>query len=311
MYEHLLSTKGLSVERLHALVLLSEHGSLIKAAKGDPSVQSRYSHYLRELSGFAGKELTEKDGRSIKLTAAGQELAALAKHQFQALHEYRSRVSGSIQQVYIGAGDSLLPWLVIPAVGALRLLGTKQGIKVENLRTGAVVQHLQEQRLHFGLVRHNAVTEGLASEEVCVVRYIIVVPRRIAPRRLDLRTALLECPHAMVGGDGELVNRLHALAAEHSGGFQPALVCDSYGQCMAAVRTGAYAAVLPTQVWQKDPDLDCEVVDEESLAELDRPIDLAWSPRNLEVLGAGLDAFRTALASALIEEATHIGMVRR
>jgi len=53
------------------------------------------------------------------------------------------------------------------------------------------------------------------------------------------------------------------------------------------------------------------MVDEVSLAELDRPIDPVWSPRNLEVLGAGLDAFRTALASAFVEEASRVGMVWR
>lgn len=308
MYEPLFSRKGLSVERLHALVLLSDHGSLIKAAKGDFGLQSRYSHYLRELSAFVGTPLTRKDGRSIRLTPAGDELANLARTQFRAWMEFQSKSAGAVQQVVIGAGDSLLQWLIIPALGAMRRLGRKQAVKIENLRTNDLVRKLQEQRIDLGLMRANAVAKGLNSAEVCVVKYVVVVPRRLAPRRLTLETALLGCPHATVSGDGELVHKLQSLATARGGSFRPELVCDSAGQCMAAVRTGSYAAVIPTQVWENDADLECEVVDDGGLSDLDRPVVLAWSPRNLESIGAGLTAFRDELKAALLEEAERRGM---
>jgi DNA-binding transcriptional LysR family regulator len=311
MFEQFLQRKGLSVERLHALILLSEHGSLIKAAKGDFGLQSRYSHYLRELSGFIGTPLTRKEGRSIRLTPAGEELAGLVRTQFRTLLEFQGRAVGSVQQVVVGAGDSLLQWLLIPVLGSMRQPGKKQSVKVESLRTVDLVRRLQEQRLDFGLIRCNAVPVGLSSVQVCVVKYVVVVPRRLAPRRLDLQTALLSCPHATVGGDGELVQKLRSLAKDSGGIFQPELVCDSIGQCIAAVRTGGFAAVLPAQAWENAPDLECEVLDEEDLAELDRPVALAWSPRNLEALGAAMDSIRESLILALVEEAKHRGMVAR
>lgn len=311
MYEQLLSRKGLSVERLHALVLLSDHGSLIKAAKGDFGLQSRYSHYLRELSAFVGTPLTRKDGRSIRLTSAGEELASLARTQFRAWLEFQSKSAGSVQLVSIGAGDSLLQWLLIPAVGAMRRLGRKQAVKIENLRTNDLVRKLQEQRIDLGLLRANAVGKGLEAVQVCVVKYVVVIPRRLAPRRLTLETALLSCPHATVGGDGELVHKLQSLAVAQGGSFRPELVCESAGQCMAAVRTGSYAAVIPTQVWENNPDLECEVVDDVGLSDLDRPIALTWSSRNLESIGPGLIAFRDGLQAALVEEAERRGMDER
>jgi len=311
MFEQFLQRKGLSVERLHALVLLSEHGSLIKAAKGDFGMQSRYSHYLRELSGFIGTPLTRKEGRAIRLTRAGEELASLVRTQFRTLQEFQGRAAGSVQQIVIGAGDGLLQWLLIPALGSMRQPDKKQSVKVESLRTVDMVRRLQEQRLDFGLVRRNAVPVGLSSVEVCVVKHVVVVPRRLAPRRLTLKTALLNCPHASVGGDGELVQKLRSLAKDSGGIFQPELVCDSIGQCLAAVRTGGYAAVLPAQAWENAADFECEVVDEEDLADLDRPIALAWSPRNLEALGVAIDSIRESLIIALVEEAKHRGMVAR
>lgn len=311
MFEELFSKKGLSIERLNALVLLSEHGSLIKAAYGDFGLQSRYSHYLRELAEFVGTPLTKKDGRSIRLTPAGEELAKLAREQFRALLDFRGRAIGYAQQVTIGAGDSLLQWLLIPVLGSLRAVGRKQQVKIENLQTTNMVRRLQEQKIDLGIIRANAVTKDLRAEPICVVKYVVAVPRRLAPRRLTLESALLDCPHATIGGDGELGRKIHELAGARGGRFRSELICESAGQCMAAVRTGGYAAVVPAQVLENNPGLDCEVVDDEGLASLDRPVVLAWSPRNLEALGAGFVAFRDSLKAGLIDEAEQRGMLAR
>lgn len=106
MFEKFLSRGNLSVGRLHALVLLNEHGNLIKAAKGDASTQSRYSRALADLGKFFKIQLTQRDGQSIKLTAAGEELARLVKTQFRALEEFQSRTTESVDEIGIGAGDS-------------------------------------------------------------------------------------------------------------------------------------------------------------------------------------------------------------
>jgi hypothetical protein len=54
MYRDLFSKTGLSLDRLYALLLLRERGSLIRAAEGDPVKQSQMSRYLRDLSSFFG-----------------------------------------------------------------------------------------------------------------------------------------------------------------------------------------------------------------------------------------------------------------
>jgi DNA-binding transcriptional LysR family regulator len=308
MFEHFLSKAGLSVERLHALLLLKEHGALIRAAGGDPNKQTRLSHYLRELSGFMGTPLTKREGRSIRLTAAGEELVELVRSQFQSLLEFQSRSAGAVRQVRIGAGDSLLQWLLIPSLGALRSMGVKQKVALENLRTADLTRCIQEQRLDFAIMRENAVTAEMASTPLGVVRHVIVVPRKFASRRMNLRAALLDFPHVTVGGDGELVQKLRSLATDLRGTFQPELFCSSIGQCIAALRSGTYAAVLPTQAWEQIAGLDCEVISD-GLADLDRPVVLAWSPRNIEAFGASLERFKGELTEALLEEARRIGLV--
>lgn len=308
MFDLLLSHKGLSVERLHALLLLSEHGSLIKAAKGDTGLQSRYSHYMRELSAFFGTSLTRREGRSIKLTASGEELASLVKSQFQAWAEFQNRASNSIPQISIGAGDSLIQWLLVPALGAMRRSGVKQMVKVENLRTNDLVRRLQEQRTDFGLLRSNAIPAGLQSAKVGTIKYVIVVPTRFSLRKPTVETVMKNCPLAAIGGEGELFQHLLSLSKKSRSTFRPDLVCDSISQCLAAVRTGSYAAVLPTQSLENAGAMDCEIVDERELSELERPISIAWNPRHVEAMGVALAQFKTALASALTEEAERRGI---
>ena len=98
MFEDLFKTGGLSHERLNTLLKLSEKGSLIKAADNDLGKQSRLSHHLRELSEYFGVELTEKAGRSVKLTAAGQSLVQITREHFLALQSFRNQATGSIPQ---------------------------------------------------------------------------------------------------------------------------------------------------------------------------------------------------------------------
>lgn len=311
MFENLLHREGLSVERLHALLLLSEHGTLIKAAKGNSGTQSRYSHHIRELSTFMGTALTTPDGRSIRLTPAGEELVRIVKGQFQALLEFQSRAAGKIQQVVIGSGDSLLQWLLIPTLGAMRRPGIRQVVKLENLRTNDLVRRLQEQRIDLGLLPSNSVPEGLKSQKICMIRHVLAVPRRFALRRPTLSAVLKMCPIAALSGEGELSQNLQTLAKDSDTTFKPELVCDSISQCLAAVRTGSFAAVLPIQALEDAGEMDCDIVDDKSLAELDSVISIAWSPRNLEAFGAPLAKFKNELCTTLAEEVETRGMALR
>lgn len=308
MFEKFLSRGNLSVGRLHALVLLSEHGNLIKAAKGDASTQSRYSRALADLGKFFKIPLTQRDGQSIKLTAAGEELARLVKTQFRALEEFQSRTTESIDEIGIGAGDSLIQWLLVPALGALRRPGKKQTVKIENLRTKNLVKRLQDQEIDLGLLRSNAVPKGLKHTKIGVIKYVIVVPRRFSLRQLTVESVLNTCPLAAIGGEGELFNNLLSLAQSSKATFKPELICDTVSQCLAAVRTGSFAAVLPVPSLENAGDMDCDIVDEKILAELDRPISLVWNQRNLDGMGGALERFKTDLATALVEEAKNRGI---
>jgi len=311
MFTEFLQKQGLSVERLHALIQLSEEGSLIRAAGGDSGRQSRYSHYLRELSAFFGTALTEKVGKTLRLTPAGQELARLAQEHLRALQNFQRSVKPAMRQWSLGAGDSLLQWLVIPALGTIRHPALAERFVITNLRTDDIAARVQDQRLDFGLLRSNAVPDKHAVQEICVIRYGIYVPRRLHQGRVSVKNTLLGYPHAAVAGDGQLTQHLEKMGTQLGGVFRAELLCDSLGQCLAAVRTGAYAAVLPAHAVEPALAAECVVVDDD-LEKLNRTISLIWNRRTLDVLGTPAERIRNVLRDALRDEAAQRGIgIRR
>ena len=93
------------------------------------------------------------------------------------------------------------------------------------------------------------------------------LPSRLCLSRLCLSRLCLSCPGAYprrgwthsggcapplppcgVGSGGRLVKQVAALAQDTGGTFIPELVCDSIGQGVASVESGAFAAVLPSYI---------------------------------------------------------------
>lgn len=300
MFEELVASKFLTFDRLHAVLLLSEAGSLIEAANRDPDVSSRLSHRLAELSEFLGTPLTMRAGRTLKLTAAGERLARMAREHFLEIQAFRDGVTGVAPMFTIGAGDNLMQWLLVPAIGRMRRDKHLTRVTLCNLRTKPIVERLKERRFDFGIIRKDALDEPLKHVAICEQRYALFVPHRLVTSRLlNLEDALLRTPQATIGGEGQLIERLRDLAEKLGGRFAPELICDSMGQCLAAVKSGSFAAVLPVQAWGGSAGQECLVVEDEALEALNRELVLAWHPKTLDVIGDPANRFLRLLTDAL------------
>lgn len=226
------------------------------------------------------------------------ELAVIARNYLSTLQTFARSVQTTDHEWAIGAGDSVLQWWLIPALGRS---GLSPRWSLQNLRTDETVSRVVDERLDFGLIRRDAVRESVGSAEIGSIKYAIVVPRRLQRGNLSTKTALAELPHAAIGTDGQLTERLRKIASNLGGVFQARLKCDSLGRCLAAVRTGRYAAVLPTYILDEATSASVEVV-EAVLEELNRPMSLIWNPRTLEMLGQNAVDTRDALIAALKAE---------
>lgn len=285
MFDSLFSERGLSLDRLKVLIEVRDAGSIAQAAPGDPVRQSQYSRQLRELSEFFGCEVAQRRGKILKLTGQGERLAELAREQLRSLDDFRAECKQTSVAFTIGAGDSLIQWLVIPRLGKIidEFPGTH--FAATNLRTNEIVQQLTDCRLDFGIIRKNAMAPGLKSVSLGVVSYVALVPEALArtKKKLSLRQALAELPLATQTTDGQFTSGLRAIAKDTEVPLSPVLACQSFPQTLAALRSGQFWAIVPELAARDLPSGMAHRLHDAALARLDREAMLAWNPRLVRV----------------------------
>jgi DNA-binding transcriptional LysR family regulator len=285
MFESLFSERGLSLDRLKVLIEVRDAGSIAQAAPGDPVRQSQYSRQLRELSEFFGCEVAQRRGKLLKLTPEGERLAELAREQLRGLQDFRAECRQQSVVFTLGAGDSLIQWLVIPRLG--RVIDAFPGthFATTNLRTNDIVQQLTDCRLDFGIIRKSALGPGLKAVSLGTVNYVALVPQAVLGRRkkITLREVLSELPLATQTTDGQFTSGLREIATSLKITLTPALSCQSFPQTMAAVRSGRFAAIVPELAVGELDSRSAHTLSGEELRPLAREAMLAWNPRLVRV----------------------------
>ncbi|MFT3868770.1 MAG: LysR family transcriptional regulator [Nibricoccus sp.] len=281
MFDTLFAERGLSLDRLKVLVEVQDAGSIAQAAPGDPIRQSQYSRQLRELSEFFGVEVTKRQGKILKLTVQGARLAELARNQLRSLQDFRSECHAGCVEYSIAAGDNLLQWLVLPRLGQVSHGKTPMRFSTYNHRTNEIVQQLNDGRIDFGLIRRDAVGEGLKSAPLGDVPFVAVVPRKLVSRvqQLTLEEVLAKVPLVAQTTDGQFAQKLRALTEECGAAFAPTIACQSFPHALSAVRSGHFAAILPKLALTDLAPVDYVVIESKILEQLKRPIVLVWNPR--------------------------------
>ena len=277
--------KGLSLDWLRTLAEVGEARSIAAAAPDDESRQSLMSRQLTELERFFGTELKRKSGKTIKLTPAGKELARIARQQLQALEQFHRGVDRHPREVTIGAGDSLLQWLVLPRLSEVRKVLRGSIVELRDLQNLAICQQLQDHVIDFGLLRSDLVTRGaLTGQTLGSFGYSLFIPEKLHPRdRKATEAALLQkLPIATQGGNTLFQRRLEELAASHDWKVNWCLFCESFPQGAQALASGEMAVILPDLARLGMPFDSVWVFPLNSLNELRREVVLAWHPHRLE-----------------------------
>ena len=302
MYEALFLRNGLSMERLYTLVLLQKFGSLIKAAQGDAVRQSQMSRHLTDLASYFELRLVEKAGKSLKLTTAGKELASLAIKHFDEITSFQERATNLPKIVVIAAEPNLLPSLIAPQIG--RLGRSVKGLRFElkGLSAPEIIEELQEQSVSLGVFAEVPVPRNLQSTPLLEQHYGIIIPNRLVPvgGMITLQKALQECPYALDKSDKRLFSKLTQLTGPVEGKFLPALLCCSQEECVAALRSGHFASILPLSVLPHMKGTNFTLMEPPEIETLSGRIMIASSKRHL-VINPHLAEIAELLKEFLVE----------
>jgi len=277
----LLARGGLTLDRLASFLSVVDAGGITSAAEGDPVRQSQLSRQLKELEEFFGGTLIERRRGLFRLTAAGCELSEIARTTLTRLDDLERRGAGRPVEVHLGAGESVLVWMVLPRLGELLASEPAMVLTLHNLQSEEILKRLRDGRLDFGILRRTPTQAGLKSVALKPVEYALFAPRSLVSKRqpIDPQELLSKAPLALLEGNSELNQALTDWAEAQGVNLQTRLRCTSLLQAAEAVKRLGMAAVLPT--WAESAFTAGTVVRLElpALQSLRAPLQLVWSKR--------------------------------
>jgi DNA-binding transcriptional LysR family regulator len=255
--------------------VVAEQGGFARAAPGDPNLQSQLSRQLKELERALGYPLVERTPGGLRPTREGAALLRAVRTLARELDELRLTSLGGRRKAVLGAGDSVLQWLVLPRLAAV--VGDTLDLELFALAADATVTALQEERIDLGLLRANEASGDFKTVRLGTIEYGLYETKR-------------GLPLAVATSERGLSSSLWLER-------EPRLRCETFPQVAQAVRAGTHAGVLPTFA---APLLGSAVrrVELASLAAASSPLALAWRARVLE-RRPELKALKSSLERAL------------
>lgn len=278
MLPEVIAKNGFSLERLATLCAVIECGSITAAAGPSASRQSQFSRQIKELEEALGAKLFARVGKTLRPTLFGEQLARMSRTYFGAVAELAAQEVGKPQTIVIGGGEAILRWVLLPCLPALRDLEPPIHCQIRSLPTAEIVREVELGRLHFGLVRRDAVSEGLASEVIGTLEFALVVPRvLLRGRSADVVFEGKLVPYGELSGGGKLATLARETSKEAGVQLNRVLQAETLSLLLAAVEHGDAAAFLPTPALTDLPQDRFAVVNLENIQRLNREMVLIWS----------------------------------
>jgi DNA-binding transcriptional LysR family regulator len=290
MIDDLFSKGGLSLDRLRGFMQMAEAGSIAKASPGKPNRQSQISRQIRELEQFFGAELTRRKGKTLSLSTAGERLALLIREQLQDLEDFRKEQAGLPKSFVIGAGASVLEWLLMPALPAISKHLGGATLMTDVHRSRSLGDAVRDGRVDLAIVRQDAVPSGANTVLVTKMGFHLCIPRLLLKHGTTERDAaspaLWQTLPFAAGRDGGQTDTAVREAMQSAGvDFRPRFECGSMLQVRQLVELGACAGILPTLGIRGLDEKHVLITPFAPLRDFGRALVLHWSPRQMRRRG--------------------------
>lgn len=293
MNEALPPLNGLSLDRLRNFLAFAEKGSIAKAAPDNLARQALISRQIGELEQYFSTELTVRRGKTLALSEAGENLANLVRSQFQDLEEFQKKLRGQRRTFSIGAGASVLEWLVVPCVSKIRSLLGDSALRLSSQRSRELVESIRDGQLDFAIVREDAISEELRLKSSLLlqkrVAFYLCASRKLLGSKsksvLSDPAAWRSLPFAAHGGGGQLDATFRAAMTAAVGEFHPVVECDSMLQVRELIVQGVCAGLLPSFGTHGLEGLDVVMREFPPMKDFGRSLVLHWNDRQMRRRG--------------------------
>ena len=241
MFEKLFAESGLSLDRLRAFLAVGAAGSIVKATGGDPVKQSQYSRQIKELEDFFRSKLVEKQGKVIRLSANGKELARISRFFLLGLSNFQRGCLAEEQSFCIGASATFLQQFLLPVVSGAAVVRSDTRYIVESVVGDDIERRLHDLTLDFGITTRAAVSRPLQLKELGRWKLGLWIPARVQKDAKSAAAAFKDrsLPVAFATKEFE------AAAVDEFVDQNNRVTCDSFFQAIAALKSLELGAVLP------------------------------------------------------------------
>ena len=300
MPNEMIFQKGVSMNRLQTLVRVADKGSIAAAAgQDDLARQSQFSHQLKDLEISFGRKLTERKGRTLRLTPAGTRLATLMREHLLALSRFADEANEDTFTVRIGAGESTLNWLLTPNLSKIDSPARRIRWCFSTLHAEDIQERLLDQRLDFGIVRGTRETTRLKQEELGTLENRLFIPVSLmsAPPASALE-AIMGLPLALLEEGSKTRQDIEKVCLKKNRKPDLRYECNTATQLASVIANNLAAGPLPELARAQFDRKKVIGISLSGILGKDSPLCLAWNPRTL-AMSSSLEALRLSLTRVL------------
>jgi DNA-binding transcriptional LysR family regulator len=236
---------------LETFAAVLEAGTFLSAARALGCSQSTVTLHIQELERDLGLPLFQREGRRVRLTAAGESLRGVSQRvraSVQALRRAADELrEGGAGEVALGAVEPAASLRVTPVLAAFSRLRPRLRLRLEVSGTQTLSRQVAEGRLAFAVCSPPPASLGLSFQPCFQQRMALLLPRRHPlARQRRIRARDLASVRMLLTEHG-CAYREATEAALRTRGVQVecALEIGSIVAAHAAVRDGLGLALVP------------------------------------------------------------------
>ena len=222
----------------------------------------------------------------MTLTEAGARLSQVVGHAFGALEEFRQTCASEPVELVIGAGESLIQWLLLPRLAGLAEECPPLAVTFQNLKTDEIMRQLLDGGVDLGVVSHYQPGRSLAAAPLGKLDFCLFAPAALLPAnpKLKVKSDILgHLPLAMLEGSPGIRQAVEQEAQRAGIKLKVRLRFSSYPQLAQAVQNLGVAAIMPKLAAVSLKGTDVRVLPLPFLEALSRQVSLVWNRKAAEV----------------------------
>lgn len=274
MLSEIIGRKGVSLERLRTLCLIEEAGGIMAAAQGDSNRQTLFSRQVKELETALGIQLLDRSATPHGLSEAGARIEDLTREFVQGLERVTQEHLGERPLVTLGAGESIIQWLLEPNLKA-EMGGAHVRLKFRNLTSAGVIKALRSRRIEIGVIPRADVAGNFKVERLASYGVVAIAKKFPRERAHKIRwDELDELRFVVLEGQGMIRRKIDELQPRS----KVAVECTSYPQVIQACGGSGLVGFVPEVAKVEARKAGLQVVEVEELSDLRLELSLVSQP---------------------------------